>query len=238
MRLVTWNCNGAFRNKLEAIDQLDADVLVIQECEDPAQSTEAYKAWAGDFVWRGYGKNKGLGIFSRRGLTLERLAWPDDGVELFLPVRIGGKLTVLGVWTQESHDRADSYLGQFAQYFERQRASLGSDALLCGDFNSSVIWDKPKDRWRHAAVVETMAEQGYVSLYHHATGEAQGQETQPTFFLYRKPERPYHIDYVFVPAALSGSATITVGAPADWIVLSDHLPLVVDLKFKSQDRNS
>jgi hypothetical protein len=92
VRLVTWNCNGAFRRKLEAIDALDADVLVIQECEDPSQSTHDYKAWAGDHAWVGYGKNKGIGIFPRRGQSIERLAWSDNGFELFLPVRVGGGL--------------------------------------------------------------------------------------------------------------------------------------------------
>ena len=72
MRLVTWNCNGAFRKKLELIDTLDADILVIQECEDPAQSIPAYRSWAANYVWTGYGKNKGIGIFPRHGQTIEQ----------------------------------------------------------------------------------------------------------------------------------------------------------------------
>ena len=65
MRLITWNCNGAFRRKREQIDALDADVLVIQECEDPAQSNQDYLSWADNYVWTGNGKNKGIGIFPR-----------------------------------------------------------------------------------------------------------------------------------------------------------------------------
>ena len=38
MNIITWNCNGALRKKIEQVDSLGADILVVQECEDPAQS--------------------------------------------------------------------------------------------------------------------------------------------------------------------------------------------------------
>lgn len=46
MKIVTWNCNGALRNKLAAIDKLEADIYVIQECEDPDKSTKVFRNWA------------------------------------------------------------------------------------------------------------------------------------------------------------------------------------------------
>ncbi len=76
MKLVSWNCNGALRKKTEQLDVLDADVLVIQECEDPERSTAAYRSWAGEYLWNGTSKNKGIGIFARNGYHLERLDWP------------------------------------------------------------------------------------------------------------------------------------------------------------------
>ena len=63
MKIVTWNCNGGLRNKLHAVDSLDADLVVVLECEDPAQSTKAYREWAGDYIWYGKNKNKGIGVF-------------------------------------------------------------------------------------------------------------------------------------------------------------------------------
>jgi endonuclease/exonuclease/phosphatase family metal-dependent hydrolase len=68
-------------------------------------------------------------------------------------------------------------------------------------------------------------------MYHHATGDAQGQECQPTFFLQRKEEKPYHIDYVFAHEERLMSLDIgaKIGCRSDWIDFSDHMPLVVDL---------
>lgn len=231
MRLITWNCNGAFRRKLEAIDALDADVLVIQECEDPAQSADDYKAWAGDHAWVGYGKNKGIGIFPRRGQRIERLDWPDNGFELFLPVRVGGDTDVLGVWTQRSSSSKFGYIGQIWHYLQMHKAVLGVNTIIAGDFNSNAIWDKPRRTWNHSDCVEELEQLGFRSLYHHVSGEAQGQESLPTFFQHRHEAKPYHIDFVFAHRArLNGSAVgARVGAGADWLAVSDHMPVIVDV---------
>lgn len=231
MRLVTWNCNGALRRKHALLDTLDADILVVQECEDPGQSTAEYRAWAGEHAWIGYGRNKGIGVFARRGLSVERLDWSSGGYELFLPVRIGDVCEVVGVWTQNSTPSNLAYIGQFWHYLLKNDRKIGSRTLIAGDLNSNAVWDKPRRLWNHSECVQQLAAKGFRSLYHLACGEEQGAETKPTFFLYRSDERPYHIDYVFAHDDLLGgrAPTIQIGANSDWLHASDHMPLIVDL---------
>jgi len=50
MKIVTWNCNGALRKKYQLLEEFDADLLIIQECEDPDRSTAEYKEWADNFL--------------------------------------------------------------------------------------------------------------------------------------------------------------------------------------------
>jgi exonuclease III len=90
VKIVTWNCNGAFRKKFHSIMNLDADLFVIQECENPAETRDKdYIEWASNYLWIGSTKNKGLGIFASPNIKLDSLHWrdtyTDHTVKHFLP---------------------------------------------------------------------------------------------------------------------------------------------------------
>ena len=68
-----------------------------------------------------------------------------------------------------------------------------------------------------------------VSLYHAQTGEEQGKEKQPTFYMHRKSEKPYHIDYAFISRSMMKGSMIKIGSPSEWLEFSEHMPLVVEL---------
>ena len=79
MRLVTWNCNGRLRDKASAIKQLDADVYIIQECENPIESRhKEYIKRANNYLWIGDTKNKGLGVFAKPEIELQKLDWTNE----------------------------------------------------------------------------------------------------------------------------------------------------------------
>ena len=232
MRIVSWNCNGAFRRKLEAADALNADVLVIQECEDPALSSSEYRKWAGDYLWTGYGKNKGIGIFPRKGQSIEPLDWQGSEYELFLPALLDGRDTVIGVWTQSCTPSSLSYIGQFWHFMQANKEKFDHHTYIVGDFNSNSIWDRPRRQWNHTDCVNALDEMGFRSLYHLAKCEQQGREQESTFYIYRKPGRPFHIEYVFAhkKALESARFNVEIGHPDDWLSLSDHVPVIVDIE--------
>lgn len=100
--------------------------------------------------------------------------------------------------------------------------------ILCGDLNSNVIWDRADRWWNHSDVVRELEEINIHSIYHIKTGEAQGQEKQRTYFMYRNVEKSYHIDYFFLSNDLISNGSLEVGNIEEWIHCSDHVPLILE----------
>jgi exonuclease III len=230
MRIVSWNCNGALRKKLGALCTLDADIYVVQECEDPARSTDAnYKDWAANYLWLGPTKNKGLAVFAKPEISLKQVDLDAGPLELFLPCIVNGDTALLAAWTRQGVNRDYRYIGQLWQYLQIHAGFLNSDkAILIGDLNSNKQWDD-KRTWNHSEVVRGLRAQGLESGYHHLLNEDQGQETRPTFLMHRKLEKPYHIDYAFLSQALLPNAKLEIGGIDTWLEHSDHMPVVVDI---------
>ena len=65
MQIISWNCNGRFREKYAAIIKEFADVYVIQECENPALFAKEFSNIFSDYRWTGENNNKGLAVFAR-----------------------------------------------------------------------------------------------------------------------------------------------------------------------------
>jgi len=248
MRIITWNCSGALRKKTEQLDLLKADILVVQECEDPAESTKEYKEWAGDYLWIGSSKNKGIGIFPKKGNKVtsikrqgifeiegiksksQSLKWSTNELKLFLSFKINNKYNALAVWTKGSDKEIFNYIGQFWKYLQIHREELSTEkTLIIGDFNSNSIWDKTDRWWSHTDVINELKDIDIESLYHYQTIELQGEESTATFYLHRKIEKPYHIDYVFCSKDILTKSKIEIGPVETWLKVSDHMPLIVEI---------
>lgn len=231
MKIVTWNCNGAFRKKFELIASIDVDILIIQECEDPAQSKDAnYNSWASNYLWQGTNKNSGLGIFAKDTISLSLLDWESLGLESFLPFLVNDHLTFLAVWTKQANSPTFQYIGQLWKYLQAHQAKLASlNTVVCGDFNSNACWDKWDRWWNHSDVVSDLEKLEIHSIYHHLKQELQGKESLPTFYMHRKKENPYHIDFAFASKHFLQNAQLEIGCPTEWLNFSDHMPIFFEI---------
>ena len=235
MKIISWNCNGAFRKKFHSFEQLDADVLIIQECENPTESKDnEYQNWADNYLWIGDSKNKGLGIFAKKEITLTELKWSneykDHSVKYFLPCLINNNIQLLGIWAHQNNSPNFGYIGQFWKYLQTNK-HLFKNIIIAGDFNSNVIWDEWDRWWNHSDVVKELENKEIQSLYHSFLNEPQGKETKPTFFLQRNLTKFYHIDYFFASNDIVKKLkNFEMGDCENWIKLSDHLPIIITLE--------
>ena len=127
MKIITWNACCKFREKYSLLSQYDADILVIQECEDPSRSLcQAYRAFSGQYVWVGANKNKGLGIFCKPGLQIDSLNWESRSLSYFLPVRINDSFDLIGVWA------CKPYIEAIYEYEQMHHQKLESNSVILG----------------------------------------------------------------------------------------------------------
>ncbi|WP_425637540.1 endonuclease/exonuclease/phosphatase family protein [Algoriphagus yeomjeoni] len=229
-KVVTWNCNGALRKKFNFLDEFDADIYVIQECENPAEVKHpAYSEWAKNYLWIGDTKHKGLGIFAKSETTLTPLNWTNEyegnPIKHFLPCQINSEFDLIAVWTHYNSSPTFGYIGQFWKYLQLHKSKF-KNCLMIGDFNSNSIWDKPKRAWNHSEVVRELEGLNITSLYHYNGNQIQGNENHPTFYFQKNLNKPYHIDYIFGSSTFRNNLQkLEIGSVESWLKLSDHLPL-------------
>lgn len=235
MKIVTWNCNGAFRKKFENISEFNADIYIIQECENPEEAKhKEYQKWASNYLWIGDTKNKGLAIFARPDIELKKLNWSNQykghTVKHFLPCNVNQDFDLLAVWTHKNNSPNFGYIGQLWKYLQVNKENL-NNTIIAGDFNSNAIWDEWDRWWNHTDVIKELKGIGIESLYHIYSKEEQGKESKPTLYFQRKAERPYHIDYIFAAQEFSNQLNkIEVGQFDKWIKISDHMPIMCEFK--------
>jgi exonuclease III len=232
MKIVSWNCNGALRRKFGDISEFNADIYVIQECEDPSKTkNEGYREWSRNHLWIGDSKNKGLGIFAKPEIVIKSLNWSntfrDHTVKYFLPCLVNEEFQLLGVWTHSNKSPNFGYMGQFWKYLQCN-FKLFDNIIIVGDFNSNAIWDQWDRWWNHTDVVKILQEKHIESVYHLLNKEEHGKEKKPTFFLQKKIEKPYHIDYFFGSKNFQNQIDFKVERYENWIKISDHVPLILE----------
>ena len=227
MRLATWNCcRGPFARKVPMLDELAPDVAVLQEVARPVE------AEAGRVAWSGHNPRQGMAAVARGGFTVEAADEVPDVPRYTVPLRVRGPrdFLLLSVWAQ--NQKGARYVEAVVRAVHLYRDRIAAQpTIVAGDLNANAIWDGRYRRDRnHTALVGMLAELGLVSAYHAFHGEAHGAESRPTFYLTWNEARPFHLDYLFLPAAwMAAVRDVRVGGFHEWRHASDHRPVVVDL---------
>ncbi|MGE0579194.1 MAG: hypothetical protein AB7F22_26360 [Reyranella sp.] len=232
----------ALDRKVDTLLGLAPDIAIIGECAEPQRLRERSRSsWMqGEPVWVGRNPHKGLAVFAFNGYAVRLAESYHPSLRYIAPVHVDGPAAcnLLAVWAQNASAGTPRkhQLGPLRRAMTRYRSFLGErPAVIAGDFNNNVIWDKPGWRNNHATQVRLLEERfGLTSAYHALRGEAHGAESEPTLYWRdRTRDGPtYHIDYVFLPTPWVAKVRhFSIGTFEAWCGagLSDHVPVTVDI---------
>lgn len=226
MKVISWNCNLTLKKKIQAIEPASSDIMVFQECENVGESFfDGYR-----FFWTGRNDNKGLGVLVRDKSARLCTSFQSKFV-YFLPIETDD-INILGVWAfnHRAAKFGEGLSGNPIDALEHYKHWLQEKdkGFVVGDFNNSVIWDKPGKPNNFQNINEFLESLDFKSAYHQESRDAFGKETAATLYHIKKKSKPYHIDYVYQ----KGFETKSIEIPQfeDWISLSDHMPLYGDFK--------
>lgn len=227
MRLISWNTNYNSKRRTHEEDvvllrALDADILVLSETAAPHAPNSRNTNWIGN-------ASPGLAVVAREGLCLEAHRANSSAPSLLSGFHISGDLNffLLAVWPVHLKGE-QNYHAILMSGLELYGDSLGQgSAVMAGDFNSSTRVSS--QRSSHPKFVAAAKKIGLLSAYHFHTGESHGQESVSTYRHVAGGDSEFHIDYCFVSCELASAATVSVLRSDQWVTLSDHYPLVLDI---------
>jgi exodeoxyribonuclease-3 len=233
MKVITWNCNMAFRKKADHILAHQPDILIVPECEHPDKlkfNTDTLKPT--DTIWFGENKNKGIGIFSYSNFRFRLMRNHDPELKMIIPIAVTGgyfDFTLYAIWANNPNDPDGQYVEQVWKAIHHyDRKIKNKRTMLIGDFNSNTIWDRKYREGNHSNVVKRLAKKGIFSCYHLHYQQEQGREQHPTLYLYRHQDKPYHLDYCFASKDMTEKIqSVEIGDYEDWKLHSDHVPVMV-----------
>jgi len=218
VRIVTWNCcRGGHGIKMPPLLQLKPDIAVLQETPRPS------KILGDGQTWKGTNPRSGVLVLSFNGYTLEPARIRRKEPEVFVPVRIAGprsQFNLLAAWVKPGRK----------PYYR----STVDDAI---DLYDSFIREAPTvvlgDLNTYYRFYDWTGQTGLISAYHEYFHTALGKEAHATFYRYRRraSRYRYHYDYCFIPGTWKMELKrVRVGSYDKWASLSDHMPVIVDLK--------
>ena len=234
-RFVAWNCCGGFDKDVLLLRQMGCDVAVLAEVPEKAPHP-TFTDPEIDWHWDGR-DSKGLAL-AGFGTTLSPIETPASTGRYSLAAHTDRGFGVLGIWSCPPKDERNAYGRHVVSSIAAHEDWLAdTPSIVAGDFNLAPYGIEDSKSGVLRDVFSRMKLLGYVSAYHHRTGEEFGLETTKTYFHYRHADKGLHIDYCFVHRDLLPRVVdLKVGTFDDYVRpkgsskgASDHVPLILDL---------
>lgn len=232
MRLVSWNCyRGECRQRAAQLNSFRPDLVVLQECGEPASAADR------QCVWFGSRSIQGVGVVARGDWSVER-GPVDPAVDSVYPVRVSGPVEfhLLAVWAQKRPTYVRAVLDGLARYREFLTAA---PTVVVGDFNSHPRWDADAPEANHTVLADLLRRDfGLVSAYHAAASRSGVAAEEATLYWRWQEGQPFHIDYCFIPESwVARLGAVEVGGYREWADKSDHRPLLVEVAAETNPPN-
>ena len=144
-------------------------------------------------LWTGELGFKGLSATARGRFAIAPIAVDLPLPRYFVPYQVTGPVSfqLIHVWAQ--NEGVDRYVRGVVRAVDLWSERIAAQpTVIAGDFNANAFWDAehPADG-NFTALARKLESLGLVSAYHEFFGEKFGQETRPTFFLYRYEQKAF-----------------------------------------------
>jgi hypothetical protein len=222
MRLIAWNAN--FNNRRRSFDQdlsvlgpLCPDIVVLSET-GPGGPTDSSVGLTPPH----------LSVASFNGYTVEPSERNHSAPAYSASFRVAGpvQFTLLACWPvlRTKQDKYSALLDQILSHF---RPLVNGFTILAGDLNSSsAVTGQRRSHPRFVANCEGLR---LHSVYHHLAGEEHGRESTFTYVHGKENPSYFHLDYCMVSERLLPAASLSIPQMTEWLALSDHVPLILDI---------
>ena len=116
MILISWNCQWAFRKKINSILAKQPDILIIQECESIEKlNLDALEINPTDILWIWDNANKWIWIFSFWDYKFSILKEYNHDIKYVLPISVttfDSQFILFAIWANNREDKDNQYIEQ------------------------------------------------------------------------------------------------------------------------------
>ena len=221
MKIATWNVFSG-TSAARGAELTYMDIIAFQETSQTENTNSC--VWAGD----NNSQIKGVSILSPSYSFSVTPPMPQcsPGLAARFDDTPLGTIQILNLWAKPKPDYFDDLINSLGAY---ENFISKVPTIILGDFNISPKLSGKKRKFEKlVSVFEDSL--GMSSAYHHYFGETYGEESRPTLYHLWKEDRPFHIDFVFLPRELIARLK-TVAVP-DYLshATSDHRPVICEFE--------